>query len=102
MQNLIKTITNRYFKSMPDKRFHIYLTHDRINICWVRSVSNASMNYSKTFLFNNKDINKLIEWMLVTTGFPKAKIQLEIEAPFNNQKDLIERLSRDDIKVTIK
>ena len=83
LKKLIKTITNRYLKSMPDKWFHVYVSSDSINVCWIRSQTDNSMNYSKTFALTDSEIKKLTEWLVVTTGFPKAKILLEIEAPFN-------------------
>jgi hypothetical protein len=101
MQNLIKTITNRYFKTMLDKRFHIYLTEERINVCWIRSVSNSRKNYFKTFKYNPKEIKELINWVVVKTGFPQAKINIVIEAPLENHNDLVCLLSDNDIEVTI-
>lgn len=86
---------------MPDKRFHLYLSHDRINVCWVGSVSDTSLNYTKTFSFGDKEIIKLVEWMVVTTGFPKAKVLLEIEAPFNNHQDLIHSLEDYNLVITV-
>jgi hypothetical protein len=102
MQNLIKTISNRYFKNMVDKRFHIYLTENRINICWIRSSSNANNNDFKTYKYNSADMKNLVNWVVVKTGFPQAKNNVKIEAPFNNHKDLIHLLEGYNIKIIVK
>ncbi len=87
---------------MPDKWFHVYVSSDSINVCWIRSQTDNSMNYSKTFALTDSEIKKLTEWLVVTTGFPKAKILLEIEAPFNNQKGLIDILKGYEMNIVFK
>ncbi len=87
---------------MIDKRFHIYLTENKINICWIRSVSDANKNYFKTFGYNKKGIKSLINWVVVKTGFPQAKINVVIEASFKNHGDLIKLLNRNKINTSLK